>query len=270
MYQLTKVRDRKYTLEENHIFLFVSRGLSYLRFGPSVFPFTLIKFYKNIGEPSVDWGESLSNFSKMASLRQNLVHKIILLRTASTPRTLLLRGQSSAISFLFARKLASKAQITVHKEEKSEEEMKQSQTARAKVSEYLEKNGVRVQRVRRQIDLRKLTVEKISRVFKILDDIGIDHNQRHRIISNRPTILTTKDDLLRHRVKIMRIVGIFPESVAYVVKESPGVLTARIEESLPDKVGLTKRLIRTHSNFLKCNWCISCIIFHQSFYTVVV
>ena len=186
----------------------------------------------------------------MASLRQNLVHKIILLRTASTPRTLLLRGQSSAISFLFARKLASKAQMTVHEEEKSEEEMKQSQTARAKVSEYLEKNGVRVQRVRRQIDLRKLTVEKISRVFKILDDIGIDHNQRHRIISNRPTILTTKDDLLRHRVKIMRIVGIFPESVAYVVKESPGVLTARIEESLPDKVGLTKRLIRTLRNFL--------------------
>ena len=160
--------------------------------------------------------------------------------------------------------------MTVHEEEKSEEEMKQSQTARAKVSEYLEKNGVRVQRVRRQIDLRKLTVEKISRVFKILDDIGIDHNQRHRIISNRPTILTTKDDLLRHRVKIMRIVGIFPESVAYVVKESPGVLTARIEESLPDKVGLTKRLIRTHSNFLKCNWFISCIIFHQSFYTVVI
>lgn len=41
VYQLTKVRDRKYPLEENHIFLFVSRGLSYLRFGPSVFPFTL-------------------------------------------------------------------------------------------------------------------------------------------------------------------------------------------------------------------------------------
>lgn len=197
----------------------------------------------------------------MASLRQNLVHKIILLRTASTPRTLLLRGQSSAISFLFARKLASKAQMTVHEEEKSEEEMKQSQTARAKVSEYLEKNGVRVQRVRRQIDLRKLTVEKISRVFKILDDIGIDHNQRHRIISNRPTILTTKDDLLRHRVKIMRIVGIFPESVAYVVKESPGVLTARIEESLPDKVGLTKRLIRTLSNFLNAIGALAALFF---------
>ena len=38
----------------------------------------------------------------------------------------------------------------------------------------------------------------------------------------------------------MRNVGINPESVAYVVRESPGVLTGKTEESLPEKV---KRLI---------------------------
>lgn len=173
-------------------------------------------------------------------MRHNLV--IILLRTTLTPRTLLSRDQIRAINFSFVRKLTSKAQVTAQEEKKSEEVIEKSQLARAKVSAYLEKSGVRVQRVRRQIDLRKLTVEKISRVFKILDDIGIDRNQRHKIISNRPTILITKDDLLRHRVKIMRSVGIYPESVAYVVKESPGVLTARIEESLPDKVKFFEEL----------------------------
>ena len=174
----------------------------------------------------------------MAALKHTFV-LLTRLFTTSAPRTLVLRSHKSTVHFGFARNIASEAQTTLEsgqQEKKSKEVSAQENAARAKVSEFLEKNGISVKRVRKQIDLRKLSVEKISRVFKFLDDVGIDRKQQHKIITGRPTILTTKEDFLRHRVKIMRNVGIYPESVVYVIKESPGVLTARIEESLPDKV----------------------------------
>ena len=100
----------------------------------------------------------------------------------------------------------------------------------------LEDIGISVKKIDAWIDVKKLSVEKVKKTLNFLGEIGIEQEDKGKIISRRPGILAAKEDLLRRRVQAMRNVGIYPDSVAYVVRESPGVLTGRTEESLPEKV----------------------------------
>lgn len=170
-------------------------------------------------------------------------HTFVLLPlfNTTTSRILLFGSQKSASHFGFVRKLATETNKSLEtdqglQETKSTEQPQQSSKAHDKTREFLERNGIRVKKIRSQIDVSRLSVKKIAQILKFLDEIGIDREHRHKIVTNRPTILTTKEDVLRNRVQTMRNIGIFPESVAYVIKEAPGVLTARTEETLPEKV----------------------------------
>ena len=186
----------------------------------------------------------------MAALKHTFVLRLF---NTITPRRLVFRSQKSALHFGFVRHLAHETQKSSEtgqglqesekKPEKPREQTEQSPTARGvKVREFLEKNGIRVKRIRGQINVSRLSLEKITKIFKFLDEIGIGREHKNKIILRRPSILTTKEDLLRNRVQTMENVGIYPDSVAYVIKEAPGVLTAKTEESLPEKV----RPVRWH------------------------
>lgn len=169
-----------------------------------------------------------------------LKHTFVLARlfNATTQQILLFRSQKSAFHFAFVRKLATKTHKSLETDQGLQEtkSTQQSPKAHDKTREFLERNGIRVKKIRSQIDVSRLSVKKIAQIFKLLDEIGIGREHRHKIITNRPSILTTKEDVLRNRVQAMRNIGIFPESVAYVIREAPGVLTARTEEILPEKV----------------------------------
>ena len=109
-----------------------------------------------------------------------------------------------------------------------------------KLKDLLRKVGVEMNNLEKKIDVKKLSFQKVKNLLKFLEEIGVEGERRGKIITRRPSILTAKEYLFKLRVQTMRNVGINPESVAYVVKESPGVLTGKTEESLPEKV---KRLI---------------------------
>lgn len=102
--------------------------------------------------------------------------------------------------------------------------------------DLLEDIGVKVKKLNAKIDVKKLSFVKVKSILNFLEEIGIDRKERGKIVVRRPGILTAKEYLLRTRVQTMRDVGIKPDSVAYVVQESPGVLTGKTEESLPAKV----------------------------------
>lgn len=102
--------------------------------------------------------------------------------------------------------------------------------------DLLERIGVSVKKIDARVDLKKLPVVKVKNTLHFLEEIGIERQDKGKIIARRPGILTAKEYLLRQRVQTMRNVGINPDSIAYVVKESPGVLTGKTEESLPEKV----------------------------------
>lgn len=146
--------------------------------------------------------------------------------------------------FGFVRKLVTETQKPLETNQGSQgtrlvEQLEQpelSSKARAKVGEFLERNGIRVKNIRKHLDFSKLSVKKIAQIFRFLGEIGIDRELRRKVITRRPTILTTKEVLLKNRVQAMRNIGIYPESITHVVKEAPGVLTARTEETLPGKV----------------------------------
>ena len=168
-----------------------------------------------------------------------------LFNTAS-PRILVFGSQKGAPPFDFVRTLVAETQKPSETEQGSQgtklvEQLEHPQPelsskARAKVGEFLERNGIRVKNIRKQTDISKLSVKKIGQIFRFLGEIGIDREHRHKVITRRPTILTTKLVLLKNRVQAMRNIGIYPESITYVVKEAPGVLTARTEETLAGKV----------------------------------
>ena len=115
---------------------------------------------------------------------------------------------------------------------------------RVTVQSLLENIGFKVEKKDARIDVTKLSVEKVKKILNFLDEIGIEHQDKGKIISRRPGILTAKENLLRMRIEAMKKAGIYPESVAYVVRESPGVLTGRTEISLPDKVMAQSRFGR--------------------------
>lgn len=102
--------------------------------------------------------------------------------------------------------------------------------------DLLEDTGIKVKALDSKIDVKKLSFAKVQNVLNFLEEIGLDRKDKGKVIARRPGILTAKEYLLKTRVQTMRSVGINPDSVAYVVKESPGVLTGRTEESLPEKV----------------------------------
>lgn len=178
----------------------------------------------------------------MAALKDTFV--LLRLFNTASPRILLFGSQKGAPPFIFVRTLVTETQKPLETEQSSQgtklvEQLEQpelSSKARAKVGEFLERNGIRVKNIRKQTDISKLSVKKIAEIFRFLGEIGIDREQRHKVITRRPTILTTKLVLLKNRVQAMRNVGIYPDSITYVVKEAPGVLTARTEETLPGKV----------------------------------
>ena len=179
----------------------------------------------------------------MAALKDTFV--LLRLFNTASPRILLFGSQKGAPPFIFVRTLVTETQKPLETEQSSqgtklveqlELQPELSSKARAKVGEFLERNGIRVKNIRKQTDINKLSVKKIAEIFRFLGEIGIDREHRHKVITRRPTILTTKLVLLKNRVQAMRNIGIYPDSITYVVKEAPGVLTARTEETLPGKV----------------------------------
>ena len=173
----------------------------------------------------------------MAALQRNFfLLRLFHIKTQQTP---LFGSQKYAFHFGFVRNLATETQKEADQglqETKSTQHVVQPPTTRDKAWELLERNGIRIKKIRRQIDVSKLSVKKIVQILRFLNEIGIEREHRPKILNNRPTILTTREEVLRNRVKAMQNIGIFPESVAYVIREAPGVLTARTEETLPDKV----------------------------------
>ena len=119
---------------------------------------------------------------------------------------------------------------------RAEKHLEGCKVKRVTVQSLLENIGFKVEKKNARIDVTKLSVEQVKKILSFLDEIGIEHQDKGKIISRRPGILTAKGNLLRMRVEAMKKAGIYPESVAYVVRESPGVLTGRTEISLPDKV----------------------------------
>ena len=183
----------------------------------------------------------------MAALQRNFV--LLRLFRTKTQRILLFGSQKYAFHFGFVRNLATETKketdqgLQTSQETKSTQLAVQQPTTRDKAWELLERNGIRIKKIRRQIDVSKLSVKKIVQILRFLNEIGIEREHRPKILNNRPTILTTREEVLRNRVNAMRNIGIFPESVAYIIREAPGVLTARTEETLPDKVRLHPRLL---------------------------
>lgn len=100
----------------------------------------------------------------------------------------------------------------------------------------LDEWGISVKKVKSQMDVSKLTVERSKKVFRFLRDVGLERVDVGRVISRRPGVLVMKEELLRARVEAMAKSGIQPDALVYVVKQSPGVLTAKTEETLPQKV----------------------------------
>ena len=178
----------------------------------------------------------------MAALKDAFV--LLRLFNTAVPRKLMFGSQKSAFSFNLVQKLVTETQKRLETEQDSQEtklveqpeHAELSSKTRAKVGEFLERNGIRVKNIRKQVDISKLSVKKIAQIFRFLGEIGIDREHRRNVITRRPTILTTKEVLLKNRVQAMRNTGIYPESITYIVKEAPGVLTARTEETLPGKV----------------------------------
>ena len=127
---------------------------------------------------------------------------------------------------------------------RAEKHLEGCKVKRVTVQSLLENIGFKVEKKNARIDVTKLSVEKVKKILSFLDEIGIEHQDKGKIISRRPGILTAKENLLRMRVEAMKKAGIYPESVAYVVRESPGVLTGRTEISLPDKVMAQSRFGR--------------------------
>lgn len=125
---------------------------------------------------------------------------------------------------------------------RAEKHLEGCKVKRVTVQSLLENIGFKVEKKNARIDVTKLSVEKVKKILSFLDEIGIEHQDKGKIISRRPGILTAKENLLRMRVEAMKKAGIYPESVAYVVRESPGVLTGRTEISLPNKVMAQSRL----------------------------
>lgn len=102
--------------------------------------------------------------------------------------------------------------------------------------------GVKIKKLEARMDVEKLSLVKIKSILNFLEEIGIEEKYHGKIIARRPAILTAKEYLLKTRVQAMGSAGINPDSVAYVVKESPGVLTGRTEESLPEKLKFFENL----------------------------
>ncbi|XP_068740873.1 transcription termination factor 3, mitochondrial-like [Montipora capricornis] len=102
--------------------------------------------------------------------------------------------------------------------------------------------GVKIKKLKDRMDVEKLSLVKIKSILNFLEEIGIEEEYHGKIIARRPAILTAKEYLLKTRVQAMGSAGINPDSVAYVVKESPGVLTGRTEESLPEKLKFFENL----------------------------
>ena len=100
----------------------------------------------------------------------------------------------------------------------------------------LEEWGISLKKVKSQMDVSKLTVERSKKVFRFLRDVGLERVDVGRVISRRPGVLVMKEELLKTRVEAMAKSGIQPDALVYVVKQSPGVLTAKTEETLPQKV----------------------------------
>ena len=127
---------------------------------------------------------------------------------------------------------------------RAEKHLEGCKVKRVTSQRLLENIGFKVEKNNARIDVTKLSVEKVKKILSFLDEVGIEHQDKGKIISRRPGILTAKENLLRIRIEAMKKAGIYPESVAYVVRESPGVLTGRTEISLPDKVMAQSRFRR--------------------------
>ena len=146
------------------------------------------------------------------------------------------KAQHSSTTNQSLRKTEKTTDICSQIAPRAEKHLEGCKVKRVTVQSLLENIGFKVVKKNARIDVTKLSVEKVKKILSFLDEIGIEHQDKGKIISRRPGILTAKENLLRMRVEAMKKAGIYPESVAYVVRESPGVLTGRTEISLPDKV----------------------------------
>ncbi|EDO34301.1 predicted protein [Nematostella vectensis] len=103
------------------------------------------------------------------------------------------------------------------------------------VEHYLSDIGVSLEKVNKQLDISRLSLDRVKGKVGILQGIGLN-KEVGSVISARPSILVIKDEVIYSRVKAMRDVGIKPDALMYVVRKSPGILTARTEETLIEKV----------------------------------
>ena len=146
------------------------------------------------------------------------------------------KGQHSSTTNQSLRKTEKTNGICSQIAPRAEKHLQGCEVKRVTSQSLLENIGFKVEKKSARIDVTKLSAEKVKKILNFLDEIGIEHQDKGKVISRRPGILTAKENLLRMRVEAMKKAGIYPESVAYVVRESPGVLTGRTEISLPDKV----------------------------------
>ena len=158
----------------------------------------------------------------------------------TTPRLWLSKNQKGFIRVTVASLSAAKLKSMSEPKGTSKGHLslkpREAKEPQDKLKDLLGKVGVRMEKLEKKIDVKKLSFEKVKNVLNFLEEIGVEGKGQGKIITRRPGILTAKQYLLKLRVQTMRNVGINPESVTYVVRESPGALTGKTEESLPEKV----------------------------------
>ena len=107
------------------------------------------------------------------------------------------------------------------------------------VVEYLNRQNVDISMIRRRLDLSRLKIAEVKKRVKfLLFELNLEASELGKMLTQRPVILVLKEEVLNSRLDTLHKVGISYEAMSYVVKHTPGILTSRVEETLPAKVRL--------------------------------
>ena len=105
------------------------------------------------------------------------------------------------------------------------------------VVEYLNRQSIDTEIVGKRLNLERLNVEDVKKRMKFLSyELNLEKISLEKILTKRPFILVLKEEVLRNRLDTLHKVGISFEAMSHAVNETPGILTSKVEVSLPAKV----------------------------------
>lgn len=97
--------------------------------------------------------------------------------------------------------------------------------------------GLPLSKVKKQMDITRLSLERVKEKIEILQGIGLKIDEVSKVLTRRPSVLVIRNEVLHGRIEALRQVGIEPNALVHAVKKSPGILTGRTEETIAPKVG---------------------------------